>query len=306
VNAVKRTDYALEVAAAYAFNRQCNLTISVPFSDQTFSRRTPFPIGPYDTTHTRGIGDVTLTGRYWLFNCDRHAKGNVSLGLGVKFPTGDSDARDRYRNAAGLDPQVKPVSGSIQPGQGGIGVLFDFQAFRDLGSGTVFASGSYLANPRNTTHTLSYAVGLNGIENVPANARYNSVPDLYVARVGAAVPIRRLRGVALSLSGRLEGSPRHDLIGKSDGWRLAGYGVFIEPGISYSRGSDTWALSVPVRVHQYQQQAPGVVRETFADEILLFSYSTRFGGRAVAPRPARLPNSSGTVGAPPRSPQAPQ
>jgi len=277
--AVVRRDYAAEVAATYALSGQGNLTLGIPITSQSLNRRAPFPSGPYDEQQSRGIGDFTLVTRYWLQNRFKSATGNVSVGLGLKFPTGNDSAVDQYRNSQGQDPQVKPVSGSLQPGQGGYGAILDLQAFRDLGGVTLFASGYYLINPRNTTNTYSLAVGLNGVDNTPANARYNSVPDLYVARVGLAAPFRPLKGVSMSLAGRMEGSPRRDLVGKSDGWRLAGYGVFVEPGLSYSNGPDTWAFNLPLRVHQYHLAAPGVVRETFADEVFLFSYSTRMGKR---------------------------
>ena len=277
--AIVRNDNSAEFSGTFATSIQDSLTFGIPAADQSLNRRIPFPSGPYDSNQTRGIGDVTLVARHWMQDCRTHANGNVSLGLGFKFPTGADSVMGEYRNAQGTDLQVKPVSGSVQPGQGGFGVILDLQAFRNLGGVMLFASGFYLINPHNTNNTLSLAAGLNGIENTPENARYNSVPDLYVARAGLAAPVRSLRGVSMSLAGRMEGSPRRDLVGRSDGWRLAGYGIFVEPGLSYSNGPDNWTFSVPLRVHQFQLRAPGVVRESFADEVFLFGYSTRFGKR---------------------------
>src|SRR3982074_586103 len=61
---------------------------------------------------------------------------------------------------------------------------------------------------------------------------------------------------AVSLAGRWEGIPSHDLIGGSDGYRLPGYSVSIEPGVSISRGKDSLAVSVPVA--GYRRGLPAV------------------------------------------------
>jgi hypothetical protein len=111
---------------------------------------------------------------------------------------------------------------------------------------TVFASGTYLANPRNTNGHPSIISGL-GVAVTPANANrlVNSVPDQYFARVGVALPAG-LRGLGASIAVRMEGQPRYDLIGRSDGFRRPGTEMFLEPGLTFVRGNSTWSAGVPI------------------------------------------------------------
>jgi hypothetical protein len=71
--------------------------------------------------HARGVGDVKVTGNFWLFDPDKHRNQNVSLGLGVKTPTGDSAASDYSYRAGGR--VLRPVDPAIQLGDGGWGIL---------------------------------------------------------------------------------------------------------------------------------------------------------------------------------------
>ena len=274
---VNRTQHIVDLSGTYALSRQTNVTLTVPFADLRFGLGVPPPSDP-DRTHTSGIGDVTLVARHWLMNCDHHPGGNLSLGLGVKFPTGNYDAEDAFRDGAGVR-RVRPVDISTQPGDGGTGLILDLQGFRRFKNFTIFAGGTYLSNPRDTNGTASLPFAIMGA-GVPRNVRVNSVPDQYVARVGVATPAKRSKGLSISLAARIEGVPADDLFGDSNGFRFAGYGLFIEPGIAYTRGQSTWALSAPVRVHQNitsLSHTPGPNPGTVVPHAILFSYSRRFG-----------------------------
>lgn len=54
-----------------------------------------------------------------------------------------------------------------------------------------------------------------------------------------------LRGLALSMGGRMEGVPVRDAFGKSNGFRRPGYVISIEPGLMYARGSYMVNVSGP-------------------------------------------------------------
>lgn len=274
---VKRVQHILDVAGTYAIDRQTNLTLTVPFADLRFGLGVPPPSSP-DTVHTSGVGDITLVARHWILETDQHPSDNVSLGFGLKLPTGNYDARDSFRNGAG-NRAVRYVDISSQPGDGGFGMIFDFQAFKQLKGGTLFASGAYVANPRNTNGTPSLMVGLMGA-GAPPRARENSVPDQFILRGGGAVPIKGVKGLSLSLAGRLEGVPKNDLIGDEEGFRFAGHVVFIEPGLVYSRGADTLSVNVPVRVHgkiSNIDTTPGPDMGTLVPYSVIVSYAHRFG-----------------------------
>jgi len=160
-------------------------------------------------------------------------------------------------------------------------VLAHVQAFRQLSKATLFASGTYLANPRDTNGTPSILVGL-GLGNNPAFVReglvVNSVPDQYLVRLGAVMPVGTT-GLGVSLAYRMEGLPRYDLIGGSHGWRRPGYEMFAEPGLSFSKGSSTLSLNVPIGLFRNRQPNPYTGRAgdaTFPKYIVLTGLSYRF------------------------------
>jgi hypothetical protein len=54
------------------------------------------------------------------------------------------------------------------------------------------------------------------------------------------------RGPSATFGARIDGVSSHDLIGGSESWRLPGYNVSIEPGLSIARGKNSFSLTVPV------------------------------------------------------------
>jgi len=278
---VINTQQALDLSVSYAASDRLSFTLGVPVVKASWAVPTPIrPVpGPRAKQEASGLGDVSLTGRYWVFA--PQSRHNVSLGLGIKAPTGEYDATQVYPNIDGTNAAVKAVDQSVQPGDGGWGILLDVQAFRQLSKATLFASGTYLANPRDTNHTPSIIVGL-GFGTNPAFAQegllVNSVPDQYLVRLGAVTPLGK-SGFGASLAYRVEGLPRYDLIGASHGWRRPGYEMFVEPGIAFSKGSSTWSVNVPIGFYRNRQPNPYSGREgdaTFPKFIVLTGLSYRF------------------------------
>ena len=281
---VVNSQHILDIAPTYAFSERFNATLSLPLIYASFSVLLPPnpDQGTRDVMRGRGLGDISLTGRYWVFDTKKNPTQNVALGLGVKFPTGNPDQRDDYRDFTGGNREVKAIDQSIQPGDGGWGIVLDAQAFKLVGNTTFFASGTYLLNPRDTNNTPSLIVGLGlGANPLFANELVNSVPDQYIARAGAATPITKVPGLSLTFAFRIEGVPREDVIGDSNGFRRPGYSIYAEPGLIYSKGSETWAVSVPVAFQRNVQDSPASTRvedATVAPYVVLLSYSKRFGG----------------------------
>jgi hypothetical protein len=145
------------------------------------------------------------------------------------------------------------------PGDGGTGILVGFDAYKILAHPVplrgvaFFADGLYLVNPRNTNGTPS-AVALAQVPIPPqlSNRLVNSVPDTWNAQVGISMPLPHsieddyLRGLRFNVTGRGEGIPEHDLIGRSDGFRQPGYALSIGPGISYAYKHSLWSVDVPI------------------------------------------------------------
>jgi hypothetical protein len=234
--------------------------------------RTPVP-GPRATEHGQGLGDVSVMGRFWLLNPQTHSGRNLSIGLGVKAPTGPSNQYDTYVDSNGLNPTSKPIDSSIEPGDSGWGVQVEFQGYTRIGPVFAFGSFNYLLNPRDVSDAVyARAAGL-------YQRDHNSVPDQFLGRVGVGVPIWKYIGASVAF--RAEGVPRYDLIGRSDGFRRPGHEFYVEPGITITAGRNTFQFNVPLGVYRYRSPDPytgNTGDATFPDAVAIASYSLRFGG----------------------------
>src|SRR5437868_15030582 len=109
------------------------------------------------------------------------------------MPTGTAGYQDTYPDRNSSNNQPRFVDQSVQPGDGGWGMMFELNGFKRIPHGQLFGSASYLANPRDRNNTTSGAINrLPPTAAVTLNDQsYNSVPDQFVARLGGAIPIRR-------------------------------------------------------------------------------------------------------------------
>ena len=210
--------------------------------------------------HASGIGDLSVYGQCWILDPKEHPFGNLNLGLGIKIPTGSWRVKAAIPDESGenrIGRYVWPPA--IMPGDGGTGIIAGFEAFKTLrGLGflrgqTLFASGSYLSNPRTTNGTPSVIREL----GVPLTANFlnavtNSVPDTYTVQAGVAIKVpgtwdkKRWRGTRFRVVGHWEGLPSRDLIGGNAGFRQPGYALAVGPGLTYAYGRDMWLVDVPI------------------------------------------------------------
>lgn len=305
-NYITNRQNLVDLGISRVVTRRLSVSLGVPFVYSAWAFRSPAsPLpGPRieNAQWGRGIGDVSVTSRYWIFDPGTHARWNVAAGAGVKIPTGNSRHQDRFLDVRGAVAGIlgNPVPGfvpreefqyvdqSVQPGDGGWGLMLESHAFWNLRRAFVFASGSYLANPRDTNDTPSIGAILG------VNSTVNSVPDQYLARIGAAMPV--WKGFAASLAWRMEGLKRYDLIGSSNGFRRPGTSMFVEPGVSYNKGSHTVSFNVPLAYYYNRHPSPYTGNPgdaTFPRHIFLTSYAYRLGRKApaVVTRPAPAPES---------------
>jgi hypothetical protein len=86
-----------------------------------------------------------------------------------------------------------------------------------------------------------------------------SVPDLFMARGGAAVMVNQL-----TFAGgiRIEGLPSSDLIGGSRGFRRPGYIISAEPSITWVTRRAAFNLAVPVALVRNRTQSDSDKRRT--------------------------------------------
>ena len=285
-NYVINTQQIYDIGATYSATDRFDVTFSIPVVNATWAIPLPAqpPLGPRSEQNASGLGDIIAGGRYWLMDPEKHPRANVSAGLGVKAPTGDEAVTDSYPVLNGTNATEKAVDQSIQPGDGGWGVVFELQGYKALKHVTFFGNGIYLANPKDTNDTSSIIAGL-GLSSNPAFADLlvNSVPDGYLVRAGAVFPVKE-SGFAFNIGFRIEGLPRYDLFGDSHGWRRPGYETFVEPGFIYSMGRSTFSLYVPIGLVQNRLTNPYTGNPgdaTFPEYIVLAGYSYRFPARGA-------------------------
>ena len=189
----------------------------------------------------------------------------------MKSNSGNNGVIDNYFLADGSATK-NPVDQSIQLGDGGVGMIFQLQAYRKIAGGASgYLYGWYLLTPREKTGIASPLVG------VPL-----SVPDVYSFRSGISTALWRRRGISTSLGPRLDGIPLRDFAGSSGGFRRPGYSLYLDPGIVVAAGRSTWSANVPVRVHQdFQRSLADIDRGSagggdLARYLILIGYTVRF------------------------------
>jgi hypothetical protein len=283
---VVNDSHFIDVNVLYGITPRLSLGLTVPF---VYSDRSSMyehkgnRSGERYHTQAGGIGDVRLMAYFWFWNPGKNPKGNLSLGVGPKFPTGDYEATDTFITTNG--PVTGPVDQSIQPGDGGWGFGVEITGFRELfprGSG--YVQGGYLFNPQGDN---GVSTGRGRPTTNPYTAKM-SVPDQYFGRLGMSYNLVPKWGLSLSLGGRIEGVPVRDAIGDSEDFRRPGYSIYIEPSLTVAKSKWLFTLSGPVALFRNRERSiPDLQRSkatgdrvhgdaAFADFVILTSLSRQF------------------------------
>ena len=259
--------HTFDLTAAYAVTERFSLSLALPFvhaDRSSLYEHKGNASGERYHTQAGGLGDVRLVGTVWLLDPPKHANGNFALGVGVKAPTGDYEATDIFQRTTG--PAVRYVDSSIQPGDGGWGVILEAQGFRKVFKNTfAYMNAAYVMNPRERILNTGY-----------------SVWDSYLLRAGLSCAIWPSKGLALSLGGRMEGVPVEDWFGGSEGFRRPGYAVSIEPGITWTHRKLSVNVAAPVAIERNRERNVTDIRTgrhgdaAFADYIITSTISYRF------------------------------
>jgi hypothetical protein len=196
-------------------------------------------------TQSHGLGDIRVIGYYNALGA--YNKGVLTLGAGLKLPTGKKDVKDKFHKREGVVEAV--VDQSMQLGDGAVGVIIEADFLHQI-SGPAFGyvQGMYMLSPANT----------NGVKRSPtltttpagdeiAKSNEFSVPDQYMLRMGGRY---MANGLQLSLGGRMECIPSKDLIGESQGFRRPGFIMSVEPSAFYTFGAHTVGFNFPVAVER--------------------------------------------------------
>jgi hypothetical protein len=241
-NAVNIYSHAVDLNLSYGLTNRLQLNVSIPYVHNERSQvlRTTAKDTFRYSVYAQGLGDVRLGLSYWVHDPIKATKGNIMIGAGLKLPTGDHHAMDDAPQADGTTKSVV-MDQAIQPGDGGLGISLELQAFRQLYKGLYgFANGYYLFNPKQSNGTAKSAPkpGLEGYE-------IYACPDQYFARAGVMTGLGKSKKLTVSLAGRWEGIPAYDAFGGQVAYRRPGYVVAIESGISYRTGQHSISLFVP-------------------------------------------------------------
>lgn len=269
-NQIQNTYHLLDIAVERQLTRRFSATASLPvlfaYRNQLYN-----PRGVY---RVRGIGDLTIGGRGWVFRPPTETGGNVGIGLSLKLPTGEYGATGAATDAQGR-PVIATADQSIQAGDGGAGFTIDTQAYRPMPLRTmIFFSGSYLFNPRDTNGVRTF--------RTRRGEEVMSVSDQYLVRGGIARSVPGVAGLVVTFGGRMEGVPVRDLLGKSNGFRRPGYAISGDPGFLYTRWGYVFSCSVPWAIQRNRRRSvPDIMNGThgdaaFADYVLTLGVSKRF------------------------------
>jgi hypothetical protein len=238
------------------FNNRWSLSVDLPLADNS---RSQVSGGTRFSTHSSGLGDMSATALYWLFNPAKATKGNIQVGMGLKFATGNDNVQDYFLNAATGVRTLQAVDQSIQLGDGGTGVSIDVNAYYNFThSFGFYGNFFYLANPTDVNGTQTSA-------STPSPAKLQetsnvmSVPDQYLVRLGADLAVKKFN---FSLGVRDDCLPVHDIVGGSDGFRRPGYILSAEPGVTYSFKNIALYAYVPIAILRDRTQSVPDIRAT--------------------------------------------
>lgn len=275
---------SVDLTASYSVNSRVSLTGTIPVVFNRLSLLLP-PTGQNSASRfglpAAGLSDVSLLGRAWMLAPEKHPTQNISLGVGIKVPTGNWNPQHTYPDVLGNYQRKAVLPPSIIPGDGGAAGIFEVVSYKTLtgkhplrGS-TVLLSASYLMNPRNTNNTLS-AIPLLGLASSPAsyNGLTNSVADSYSIRSLLTMPIPRsensafLKKTRVGFSYRWEGVRQRDVLGGSRGFRQPGYVMAIAPFVSIPFIANTkLSVEIPItisgRILPSPEIPPGVPLRSF-------------------------------------------
>ncbi|HMC85498.1 MAG TPA: hypothetical protein VKI61_08225 [Chitinophagaceae bacterium] len=226
INYVYNADFAL----THVINKWWSFTLDLPYSSNTRSSLYEHGGKTRHSTHAVGLGDIRIAAYRWLVDPAKMSKGNIQVGLGIKFATGDYKVQDFFYTSDSTRA-LGPVDQSIQLGDGGTGFTAEVNTYYNFNKNIgVYGNFYYLLNPRDQNGVSSSRQSPPSASSILYGSSTMSVPDQYMARGGINYSAKNL---TISAGVRDECLPAKDLVGGSSGFRRPGYVISIEPGITY-------------------------------------------------------------------------
>lgn len=291
--------HSIDLGLSFGISNRLSVTASLPFIyydrsslyEHYGNSPTANPDHKRFNTGAQGIGDLRISGLYWLWNPEKHLKRNLAVGLGLKLPTGNENVTDEFHKRKASDGTdsiiVKPVDQSIQLGDGGVGISLELQGYTSVfRNGALYFNGFYMSNPQETNNTVNRVLTANSSQADSITA-FHSIADQFVVRLGLNYVVWPARNLSVNLGVRAEGIPAKDLIGKDEGFRRPGYIISAEPGISYQHGRVSFSLNVPFALYRNRVKSVSDLADptgqrhgdaAFADYSVNVGAAWRFGG----------------------------
>lgn len=248
-------NFTTEITTNFLMNRGWSMTLAIPISANV--REASGEHGGPNTerfkTNAYGLGDIRLVVSKWILKPTEPLKGNFQLGFGLKFPTGDFAQKDFFHRSEGL--VLAPVNPGIQPGDGGLGLIGELNAYyRITQSLGLYTNLYYMANPLEHNGE-SWGGFTYSDEQLEAGVNLMSVADAFTLRGGAFYDISP--SLTLSAGLRFEGVPVEDLIGGNIGGRRPGNYFSIEPGFIFRTSQLSFYAYAPVIISREIKQTVG-------------------------------------------------
>ncbi|MEO7393996.1 MAG: hypothetical protein ABIU11_03590 [Chitinophagaceae bacterium] len=255
---VRNWQHNLDISVVRNFNSRWSMSLSMPVQSNVRSSKYEH-YGNNSTnpnarqkTKSFGIGDMRITGYYWLIDPVRAHKGNIQAGLGIKLPTGEYEVQDYFRKNDSTYV-MGPVDQSIQLGDGGTGVSAELNGYYQLSLKIgVYGNLYYMINPREQNGVSTARGGALSTTAIKYFTTTMSVPDQYMARGGVNYMVNKF---TFSGGARIEGVPGSDLVGGDRGFRRPGYVISAEPVISYMGKKTSFYFSSPVALQRNRTQS---------------------------------------------------
>ncbi len=231
-----------------------------------------------------GLGDTIIGANVWLRSPEHAPRNNFSVGLGVLMPTGKDDVQNTVNtNTTGTGAPVEvtaPVDYSIQPGNGGWGMVMQWMGYLRSGKSLIFyTDGDYIATQGGTNGVQRGAT----LSTTTPLENYVAISDQYLLEAGVLFPVSHVKGLSATFGPRDEGVPAYNLFPNSnDGFRRPGFAVTAGPGMEYVRGSNLLTAGVFKAVHRdrtgsYPDSVYGTHGDAaFAQYVWLASLTHRF------------------------------
>lgn len=231
-----------------------------------------------------GLGDIILGANTWIRDPTKSPRDNYSVGLGLLVPSGNDGVLNTYdSNTTGTGSPVEvtaPVDYSIQPGNGGWGMVAQWMGFERINKSlTFYTDGDYIATQG----------GTNGVQRGATLSRttplenYVAISDQYLLEAGLDAPIPRVKGLSATFGPRDEGVPARNLFPNTNyGFRRPGFAVTAGPGGQYVHGRNILTAGIYKAVHRDRTTSvPDEIYHThgdaaFAQYVWLASWTHRF------------------------------